>query len=74
VIIRLSVSETIFDDLVRTLESVQLAVESEFLARLGVQAVVRLVSPRRVASATGPTDLAVPAGSEAPAAEELNWF
>ncbi len=46
VVVSLSVSERIFDDLVRTLQSVQLEVESEFLARLGVEAVVRLVSPR----------------------------
>jgi phenylacetate-CoA ligase len=54
VVISLSVSESIFDDLVRTLQSVQLDVESEFLERLGVEAVVRLVSPNRSRTA-GPT-------------------
>ena len=53
VVIALSVSERIFDDLVRTLQSVQLEVESEFLERLGVEAVVRLVSPNRTRAAGG---------------------
>ncbi len=44
VIVRLAVSDRIFDDLVRTLETVRLEVESEFLERLGIEAVVRLVS------------------------------
>jgi phenylacetate-CoA ligase len=51
VVISLSVSERIFDDRVRTLQSVQLEVESEFLARLGIEAVVRLVSPDRTRAA-----------------------
>jgi len=65
VIISLSVSERIFDDLVRTLQSVQLEVESEFLARLGVEAVVRLVSPNR--TRTGGTDAQLSAGGVEPA-------
>lgn len=47
VFIELSVSERLFDDLIRTLESVQLEVASEFLTRLGIEAVVHLVSPNR---------------------------
>lgn len=45
VIVKLAVSDRIFDDLVRTLEKVRLDVESEFLSRLGIEAVVQLVSP-----------------------------
>lgn len=47
VIISLSVTERHFDDLIGTLESVQLEVESEVFARLGIEAVVRWVSPKR---------------------------
>lgn len=54
VVLSLTVSDRIFDDLVRTLESVQLEVQSEFLERLGIEAVVRLVSPRRSATAPPP--------------------
>jgi phenylacetate-CoA ligase len=45
VVVSLAVSPRIFDDRVRTLESVRLEVESEFRARLGIEAEVRLVSP-----------------------------
>jgi len=45
VLVKLAVSDRIFDDLVRTLEKVRLDVESEFLERLGIEAAVRLVSP-----------------------------
>jgi phenylacetate-CoA ligase len=46
VIVSLEVSNAIFDDVVATLEKVQLEIESEFLARLGIEVHVRLVSPR----------------------------
>ena len=47
VIVSLEVSDAIFDDVVGTLENIQLEIESEFLARLGIEAHVRLVSPSR---------------------------
>ncbi|HNQ89082.1 MAG TPA: hypothetical protein PKM73_10745 [Verrucomicrobiota bacterium] len=46
VILSLTVSTRIFDDLVGTLEQLQLEIESEFASRLGIKAVVRLVSPQ----------------------------
>lgn len=46
VVLSLTVSPRIFDDLVGTLERLQLEIESEFAARLGIKAVVRLVSPQ----------------------------
>jgi phenylacetate-CoA ligase len=48
----LEVSEGIFDDIVATLEQIQLEIESEFLARLGVEARVHLVSPKAKAQIT----------------------
>jgi phenylacetate-CoA ligase len=45
VIVSLEVSESLFDDIVGTLEKIQLEIESEFLARLGIEAQVRLISP-----------------------------
>jgi phenylacetate-CoA ligase len=50
--LELAVSERLFDDLIRTLEAVQLEVASEFLTRLGIEAVVHLVSPNRAHPAT----------------------
>lgn len=44
-VLKLAVSGRIFDDLIRTLETVRLEVESEFFSRLGVEATVKLVSP-----------------------------
>ncbi len=44
VIVTLAVTSSLFDDRVRTLESVRLGTEAEFRARLGIEAEVRLVS------------------------------
>jgi len=52
IVLTLAVSDRIFDDLIRTLETVRLEVESEFLSRLGVEAKVKLISPHRGTVAT----------------------
>ena len=45
VLVAIEVTEAVFDDRMRTLETVGLEVQSEFLARLGLEAKVTFVSP-----------------------------